>query len=425
LVRPEDQKNAKNWPIQRADHLPGKFRIRLFENSAITSFILAQLAKLYDRVLPENEEADHIPADLLHHFLLAICTRPGVGICFKDRGWYPRESEGDDRTVHTDDEPSTHRTSKIYNKILANLLKSLKVNEDSRQQELALKIMTACPELVARWVRLLLRLFALINLFVLLFSYWSGAALTLEPRLSSKWIANVSFFGSVILLPVPSSSFLLPGSTLFQPSPPPLPTMLENILPSVNTKNNMSKGLQSASPLVQHCTALALAKCLSKYAEVLNIFHDVQSVLEEDEEDGQWCKRRKEIEREVRRRVPEFQVIVGFSQHKLVDSTTQPSNNIPSSGQMNSMKAALLSESAQRLLWLYHRCLPSLVAEARFDVGKLLLNSIGTTSDEARYISPEEVSNVTGLQTIQELHVLRLLKHSAQFAWSGKSRSWF
>jgi nucleolar pre-ribosomal-associated protein 1 len=41
------------------------------------------------------------------------------------------------------------RQGKIHNKILAIFLKSLKVNEDLRQQELAIKIMTACPELVA------------------------------------------------------------------------------------------------------------------------------------------------------------------------------------------------------------------------------------------------------------------------------------
>jgi len=256
--------------------------------------------------------------------------------------------------------------------------------------------------------------------------YWSGAALTLEPRLSSKWIANVSFFGSVISLPIPFSSFLLPTSTFFQPSPPPLQIILENILPSVNTKNNLSKGLQSTSSLVQHCTALALAKCLAKYAEVIRIFHNVQSALEEDEE-GQWCNMRKEVEREVRRRVPEFQVIIGFSQQKLVDTPAQLGDQIPSSGQKNPTKSALLSESAQRLLWLYHRCLPSLVAEARFDVGKLLLNFTGTTgSNKTENVSEEAGSNiVASLRTVQQLHILRLLKESDQFAWSGKPRMYF
>jgi nucleolar pre-ribosomal-associated protein 1 len=148
-------------------------------------------------------------------------------------------------------------------------------------------------------------------------------------------------------------------------------------------------------------------------------------MLEEDEEDGQWCRRRKEVEREVRRRVPEFQVVVGYSQQKLIDNAAQAGINIPSSGQINSTRAALLSESAQRLLWLYHKCLPSLVAEARFDVGKLLLNFIGTGSNETEQVPPETRSNaVTSFRAVRELHVLRLLKESDQFAWSGKSRTY-
>jgi nucleolar pre-ribosomal-associated protein 1 len=90
-----------------------------------------------------------VPADVVHHFLLAICTRPGIGICFKDRGWYPRKSETEGAQDDEGDVPSRDRGKKIYNKILANILKTLKVNEDLRQQELALKIMAACPELVA------------------------------------------------------------------------------------------------------------------------------------------------------------------------------------------------------------------------------------------------------------------------------------
>lgn len=103
----------------------------------------------------EGDDEDHIPANLVHHFLLAICTRPGVGICFKDRGWYPREVEGEDWLPKTEDD-TTRKSGKIYNKILANILKTLKVNEDSRQQELAIKILAACPELVAGLVPFLL-----------------------------------------------------------------------------------------------------------------------------------------------------------------------------------------------------------------------------------------------------------------------------
>ena len=368
------------------------------------------MIKLYDRVSTESAETEHIPADLVHHFLLAICTRPGVGICFKDRGWYPRETDGDDRAAHVDEGQSGPKTGRIYNKILSNVLKTLKVNDDMRQQELALKIMSACPELVAGYVSchreakqtLIPRL-----------RYWTAAALTLEPRLSSKWIANVSFFGSVISLPVPSTSFFLPGTELLHPSPPPLANILENTFPSVNTKHNLSKGLQSSSSLVQHCTALALARCLSKYTEVIGAFEHVQSALDEDEENGQWRKRRREVEREVRRRVPEFQVIVGFSQQKIAEGIRA----------INPVKLALLAESAQRLLWLYHRCLPSVASEARFDVGKLLHGSFKPTAPISEDSASDDDPSIR-LGVVRELHVLRLLKESDQFAWSTKACKW-
>ncbi|KAG2356040.1 ribosome 60S biogenesis N-terminal-domain-containing protein [Suillus spraguei] len=333
---------------------------------------IGHLLKLYERAVAENADGDHIPADLVHHFLLAICTRPGLGICFKDRGWYPRDID-----VDAIDEPK--KGGKIYNKILSNILKNLKANEDARQQELALKILVACPELVA--------------------GYWPAVGLTLEPRLSSKWIANIAFFGLVISQPIPVSSFLILGHNIYQPDPPPLSTILENILPSIGTKMHFSKGLQSTSHLVQHCTALALARCLTKLSRVFRAFQDVESTLEEDES-GQWTRRRREVEREARRRVPEFQVVVAFSQMK-VDA--------------KEVELALLGESAQRLLWLYHLCFPQMVAEARFDVGKLLQGLVDASQDSVR-----ETGNVRGMHGLKQLHVLRLLQESDQFTWSGK-----
>jgi nucleolar pre-ribosomal-associated protein 1 len=119
------------------------FDITPFSNSVI------QIIKLYDQVASEGTEPHNIPADLVHHFLLTLCTRPGKGICSKDRGWYPRVSEIDDLAVQDEQESKSSRGGKVHNKILANISKRLKVNEDPRQQDLALKIMAACPELVA------------------------------------------------------------------------------------------------------------------------------------------------------------------------------------------------------------------------------------------------------------------------------------
>lgn len=368
---------------------------------------------MYERTAPEGEEQESIPADIAHHFLLAICTRPGAGVCFKDRGWYPREDE-DQPVAAADEDTNRRQGARVYNKILSGVVKGLKVNEDARQQELGLRILEACPELVAGSVWLLLLAFYMLNGPR---RYWSAAALTLEPRLSSRWIANVAFFGLVISLPVPRASFFLPDSDLYRPSPPALATILENILPSVNIKAHLSRGLQSTSGLVQHCTALALAKCLMKYGEVIKSMDAAIEALEEDEEEGQWTRRRREVEREVARRVPEFQVIVAFGQQKTTEVQAASSAAAePGKGQGNLTKAALLAESAQRLLWLYHEHLPSLVAETRFDVGKLLHGIQETVSE-----TPEGAAPHPGLVALRQLHVLRLLRESEDFSWSGKT----
>ncbi|PCH41704.1 hypothetical protein WOLCODRAFT_101082 [Wolfiporia cocos MD-104 SS10] len=371
--------------------------------------LLSQLVRIYDRDSSGSRSSEHIPADIVHHFLLAICTRPGVGICFKDRGWYPREEDPEEKPSRDANDFETsgnsRKNSKIYNKILANVLKTLKVNEDSRQQELAFKILAACPELVS--------------------GYWSSAAPALEPRLSSKWIANIAFYGSVVSLPVPKSTFFLnegAGQALCQPAPPPLSTIMDNILPASNIKAHFSRGLQSSSALVQHCTALAIVRCLLKYEAVMGAFAEIERSLEEDEE-GQWSRRRNEIEREVRKRVPDFQVVIGLSQ-KLGDANVPTTVEGSSSDKIvgavsptNPTKLALLAESAQRLLWLYHRSLPSLVAEARFDAGKLLAGF-----QEAIANSPSTSrSAIDGFDTLRQLHVLRLLEESEQFNWSGKT----
>ncbi|KAI5117575.1 hypothetical protein M0805_005637 [Coniferiporia weirii] len=347
------------------------------------------LLKLYERSTQEGSDPEHVTADIVHHFLLAICTHRGVGICFADNGWYPR---------HDDDSEATHKSGKFYNKILANTLKMLKVNDDARQQELALKILHACPELVS--------------------GYLQSAGLTLEPRLSSKWLANIAFVSTVVSLPVPTESFYLPTGTAgssstpaqyaYQPSPPPLATIIENIIPSANLKIHISKALQAPSALVQHAAGLALAQCLRKCEEVRDAFRAVEQALEEDEIEGQWTKRRVEVEREVRKRVPEFQVIIAFSNAHRAGGGTGQAPQIA--------RLAMLSELSQRLLWLYHRCVPSLVAEARYDVGKSLQNFLDYETQSA-----DIPTDIQGLDQLQQLHVLRMLKESDQFVWSGKA----
>ena len=341
----------------------------------------------------EGNDPEEIPADVVHHFLLAICAHRGIGICFADNGWYPRQDEGV-RNAEDVAGKTRGKGGKIFNKILSNVLRMLKVNEDPRQQELALKILSACPELVA--------------------GYLPSAGLTLEPRLSSKWLANVAFFGAVISLPVPVDSFLLPLGTAssssvpqYQPSPPPLWSIIENILPALNLKAHFTKALQSTSALVQHSAATALAKCLQKCESVVELFKRIEGVLGEDGFDGQWARRRHELEREVRKRVPDFQVIIAFSGAHSMPPASEEKNGAYT-------RSIMMAEIAQRLMWLYHRCCASLVAEARYDIGKSLSSLV---IDSRISIKDEEIE---GFRRLHQLHVINMLRESDQFIWNAK-----
>ena len=141
----------------------------------------------------------------------------------------------------------------------------------------------------------------------------------------------------------------------------------------------------------------------------METFRSIQEVLQEDIA-GLWTRRISELEREIRRRLPDLQVIVAFVQQR------GSSSNAPSTSQnaVNPIQADLLVECSQRLLWLYHHALPALFAESRFDVAKVLQVLDAT---EGNALS----QNIPGLLTVRQLHALRLLKESDQFSWSGKA----
>ncbi|KAH6873670.1 hypothetical protein BKA70DRAFT_1450134 [Coprinopsis sp. MPI-PUGE-AT-0042] len=444
--------------------------------------VLGNLLKLYDNT--EAEGADYSPADLVHHFLLATCTRPGVGLCFKDRGWYPRE--GDEESLGEGKAKEFER-GKIYNIILGTIPQdaqghgrpssaraspsrfskpALSSSVDTSQHPVSPSIPHDCPP--------------------------SGSP-------------TLPLVSGVISLPVPVESFHLAatssGTALYNPVPPSVGTVLGNVLPTsqnMNLKNVFTKGLQftpptaagskappapgpSATPignLVQHTTALALIKCLDKLVNVKVAFEEVAAAVGEGgEAEGQWTRRLKEVMREARRRLPEFQVVVAFcSAHlRAFHSNPQASSDVAGEASLTSStslikKRALLAECAMRLLWMYQKCLPEVVEGARFDVGKILIGfefavstpEVGDAGSEAgedgvREVDedqddemdedhaeageeeggegdrdeedgeeqgeedqePEDINVARRLHRVTQLHILRFLKESSAFVGSG------
>lgn len=326
-------------------------------------------------------------ADVAHHFLLAVCTQPGQGICFPDQGWYPR------RTTAEEDDPSSPARG-VHNRTLQRVLRGLggKAVDDARLSALVVAIFGACPELVQ--------------------SYWTHSGLSVDPKLSSRWIATVGFIGRIVSLP--------PPITLQSDAAPPLAAMIESILPSPLLKSHLSRGLLDASPLVQHLTALTLIRCLQK-------LHVTQQLLAT----STFSQALRELEWEARKRVPEVAVVIAFAQRAA------------------GAQHALLTEAALRLFGLFWRTLPSLVGEVRFDVGRLLVGSSSVkaeararrqaregggddAADETQSIGTVGTAGMGGgfgqargdverFDALSQSHVLQLLGDARTWDWSHKA----
>ena len=156
---------------------------------------------------------------------------------------------------------------------------------------------------------------------------------------------------------------------------------------------------------------MCLARVLEKFENVLQALRRVETALLEDSGTGQWHLRINELEKEAKKRVPNFEVIVAFSQQKSSAAWALEHSK------EHAARRSVISEIGLRLMWLYHRSLPAIPAEARYDIGKLLFSPAGqqliADGGDVEGIS----SQAPGLATLSQLHLLRLFHHSGQFAW--------
>ena len=293
--------------------------------------------------------------------------------------------------------------------------------------------------------------------------YWPYSNLSLDPCLNVRWMATMAFVGRIISLPPPSMSTFYQatprGSDVeYMPPrvfPPSLAVIIESILPSPLTKQYLSKGLQHPDGLVQYTTALTLARALHKLDTVQRVFLEIEAEIRAEpgsSAENPWARRRRELEMECRKRVPEVYVVIGFAQKSATLARIDPdSGEEPNPALL--AKSTMLAESALRLFGLYHHTLPSIAQEAKFDVGKLLVSSSSAKAErrerrEARAGSVISDSgsvgsvgtvgtagmgggfghargDVAGFEALSQIHVLTLLSEVGDFNWSSKAGTSF
>lgn len=216
------------------------------------------------------------------------------------------------------------------------------------------------------------------------------------------------------------------------------------------------KGLQHAEGIVQHMTAITLSRALAKLGQVQELFSFIETELYPNgQPDNPWARRQRELEMEVRKRLPELAVIVAFAQKSAQLAPAEPD---PDSEEDRALvtKSAMLTELALRIFSLCNRILPSMASELKFDVGRLLVSSssakqekkekqqaregsvIGDDAQSVKSIGTvgskgtigmrggfgQSRGEVEGFEALSQVHVLELLGEVRDWHWSNKAGMW-
>ncbi|ORX56299.1 hypothetical protein DM01DRAFT_1382565, partial [Hesseltinella vesiculosa] len=354
--------------------------------SVFTPSNLSKLADLYDRKEPEpiSPTETRAVADLVHDFLLSICTVPDVGVCFRTIGWYP--------ALSNTQEQASARYQQQQNTCLGKFIQSLQPSEDLLQQELLLKIFKECPDLIQ--------------------PYWQHVPLTYEPRLSTKWLGNMAFMQKTIQLETPSMHFL--DTESYPTMPPPVKTMLANILPPAFARTTSTKALQHPHPLVRYMSTNILAAAFQKYDHVLQRIHHVAQHLKQVEvrqaqhhqisqpqEDDcppsqRWARAADSLREEFRGALPEVSALTAMHAALFSASSLSASPDLVT-------QRRLLQIAVVRLLDYYQTHVPVSFMESAIDPSHLIPVDILDTSPSVL------------------VHLLRFLSHLPDFQWSGRT----
>ncbi|ORY47184.1 ribosome 60S biogenesis N-terminal-domain-containing protein [Leucosporidium creatinivorum] len=329
---------------------------------------IVELLKLYD--VEDGDIVEQSPRVSIHRFLYALTE------------WLAKQIN------------DSQARSFGPQKVLGTVLRTLKVTEESQQRELGLHILGRAPILAG--------------------AFWARFPSSLDPRLSSRWISAITFATQVVALPV--TQHLSPSST-----PPTLTALLDNVLPPSLNKTWYSKALQHENGLVSFLSSIFILAVMQKAAKILETIAETSSKLEEVAGSGRWASLAARMREHLRTVLPDPQIVVALMQKTAVAAPPPAASSKSKSKSSKKVKEVepaaetkeedeasrhLRTNVALRLLWLYHRVVPSLIATLRFDFAKLPQAHV-TRSD------------AEGIRAISSAYALRLAAiHSASLTWS-------
>ena len=217
----------------------------------------------------------------------------------------------------------------------------------------------------------------------------------------------MALVAKVIRLPVPDRF----GATTAQLYPPSVHVIADNIIPSPTSRILTGRALQHNSRLVKYTAAGVLSLAFEKITEVRRVLNTLEPECAEPE---RWRKCWSDLLEEIRRRVPELQIILALQQPVSSKASTsadaievhvkgEEEGDAQAKETEKEITPELLQGAVLRLLRHYQRHFPANVSESRFDFGKLVPGDLET------------------LPTDLQWHVLTLIGEVTDFKWWSKA----
>lgn len=226
------------------------------------------------------------------------------------------------------------------------------------------------------------------------------------------------------MVSLPVSPLLTASLTASLAAPPSVTSVMDNILPPSLNKIWYTKALQHESPLVSFLASIFLLASLQKAAQILTVVAASSLRLEEAATVGRWASLATRLRDHLRTILPDPQTVVALMQKTAVVApaavVAKPSRKasskrvaavMPDDKEDEIAGRHLRTNVALRLLWSYHRVVPSLISTLRFDFARLPQAHVARTDAE-------------GIRAISSAYALRLAAiHSSTLAWSRPGKS--
>ncbi|KAI6247768.1 hypothetical protein HI914_03912 [Erysiphe necator] len=354
----------------------------------LSSRFLVNIASLYryNKSEEKNEISTSSVSESAHKFLLLACSSLDSGVLLKQSGLYPRGL-----VINICDENNTNLNNKqfdlgldsiewidkytekvpVRNSILSEFIYSLKPWSSIRHAELIISIFKAAPELIA--------------------GYFSGKNNFLfDPKLTAMWVGYSNLIYSTISLSIPNYFGYEDG---YANLPPPLPIMMEHILPRKFSQKLIIKCLgQTTNSLIMFLTARIICISFQKLEAALRMYKQASR----GPSASIWNQYASMVIENYSKRIPAISHIIGAYRRLTSTNLCQ-------------------REVFTKLISLYYEILPHIALETNSGVSSIIAEGLLT-------IDKTNLRSRDGILCALELeNILRLARLSPGMKWFSNS----